>query len=202
MNKMKKYLLFFVFFGVFTCTLSAQDKESDVIKNDPVLLDSGSILSQLKEQLGVQLKTQLKEQFETQVKTGFDSLSRKELNHAIDSMVLILDEVIKQSKDVSMDSLDVVYNALSNFNFKLNDQDASTGTLLKKEDLLEFYESFTSQSVKTRKELLSIRRIWNRDKKAQRLSESLVNYMNDSGFWIIMEKTLDNMFGNMMPTSK
>jgi len=199
---MKKYLLLFLFLGVFTCTLSAQDKESDVIKNDPVLLDSGSILSQLKEQLGVQLKTQLKEQFETQVKTGFDSLSRKELNHAIDSMVLILDEVIKQSKDVSMDSLDVVYNALSNFNFKLNDQDASTGTLLKKEDLLEFYESFTSQSVKTRKELLSIRRIWNRDKKARRLSESLVNYMNESGFWEIMEKMLDNMFGNMMPTSK
>lgn len=199
---MKKYLLLFLFLGVFTCTLSAQDKESDVIKNDPVLLDSGSILSQLKEQLGVQLKTQLKEQFETQVKMGFDSLSRKELNHAIDSMVLILDEVIKQSKDVSMDSLDVVYNALSNFNFKLNDQDASTGTLLKKEDLLEFYESFTSQSVKTRKELLSIRRIWNRDKKARRLSESLVNYMNESGFWEIMEKMLDNMFGNMMPTSK
>lgn len=199
---MKKYLLLFLFLGVFTCTLSAQDKESDVIKNNPVLLDSGSILSQLKEQLGVQLKTQLKEQFETQVKTGFDSLSRKELNHAIDSMVLILDEVIKQSKDVSMDSLDVVYNALSNFNFKLNDQDASTGTLLKKEDLLEFYESFTSQSVKTRKELLSIRRIWNRDKKARRLSESLVNYMNESGFWEIVEKMLDNMFGNMMPTSK
>ncbi|MFA5650850.1 MAG: hypothetical protein WC914_06885 [Proteiniphilum sp.] len=199
---MKKYLLLFLFLGVFTCTLSAQDKESDVIKNNPVLLDSGSILSQLKEQLGVQLKTQLKEQFETQVKTGFDSLSRKELNHAIDSMVLMLDEVIKQSKDVSMDSLDVVYNALSNFNFKLNDQDASTGTLLKKEDLLEFYESFTSQSVKTRKELLSIRRIWNRDKKARRLSESLVNYMNESGFWEIMEKMLDNMFGNMMPTSK
>jgi len=199
---MKKYLLLFLFLGVFTYTLSAQDKESDIIKNEPVLLDSGSILSQLKEQLGVQLKTQLKEQFETQVKTGFDSLSRKELNHAIDSMVLMLDEVIKQSKDVSMDSLDVVYNALSNFNFKLNDQDASTGTLLKKEDLLEFYESFTSQSVKTRKELLSIRRIWNRDKKARRLSESLVNYMNESGFWEIMEKMLDNMFGNMMPTSK
>ena len=199
---MKKYLLLFLFLGVFTCTLSAQDKESDVIKNDPVLLDSGSILSQLKEQLGVQLKTQLKEQFETQVKTGFDSLSRKELNHAIDSMVLILDEVIKQSKDVSMDSLDVVYNALSNFNFKLNDQDASTGTLLKKEDLLEFYESFTSQSVKTRKELLSIKRIRDRDEKARRLSESLVSYMNESGFWEIMEKMLDNMFGNMMPTSK
>lgn len=202
MNKMKKYLLFFVFFGVFAYTLSAQDKESDVIKNEPVLLDSGSILSQLKEQLGVQLKTQLKEQFESQVKTGFDSLSRKELNHAIDSMVLILDEVIKQSKDVSMDSLDVVYNALSNFNFKLNDQDASDGSLLEKEDLLEFYESFTSQSVKTRKELLSIRRIWNRDKKARRLSESLVNYMNESGFWEIMEKMLDNMVGNMTPTSK
>lgn len=199
---MKKYLLFFVFFGVFAYTLSAQDKESDVIKNEPVLLDSGSILSQLKEQLGVQLKTQLKEQFESQVKTGFDSLSRKELNHAIDSMVLILDEVIKQSKDVSMDSLDVVYNALSNFNFKLNDQDASDGSLLEKEDLLEFYESFTSQSVKTRKELLSIRRIWNRDKKARRLSESLVNYMNESGFWEIMEKMLDNMVGNMTPTSK
>src|SRR5690554_4211151 len=199
---MKKYLLLFLFLGVFTYTLSAQDKESDIIKNEPVLLDSGSILSQLKEQLGVQLETQLKEQFETQVKTGFDSLSRKELNHAIDSMVLMLDEVIKQSKDVSMDSLDVVYNALSNFNFKLNDQDASDGSLLEKEDLLEFYESFTSQSVKTRKELLSIRRIWNRDKKARRLSESLVNYMNESGFWEIMEKMLDNMFGNMMPTSK
>jgi len=199
---MKKHLLLFLFLGVFTYTLSAQDKEPDIIKNDPVLLDSGSILSQLKEQLGVQLKTQLKEQFETQVKTGFDSLSRKELNHAIDSMVLMLDEVIKQSKDVSMDSLDVVYNALSNFNFKLNDQDASDGSLLEKEDLLEFYESFTSQSVKTRKELLSIRRIWNRDKKARRLSESLVNYMNESGFWEIMEKMLDNMFGNMTPTSK
>ena len=183
---MKKHLLLFLFLGVFTYTLSAQDKEPDIIKNDPVLLDSGSILSQLKEQL----------------KTGFDSLSRKELNHAIDSMVLMLDEVIKQSKDVSMDSLDVVYNALSNFNFKLNDQDASDGSLLEKEDLLEFYESFTSQSVKTRKELLSIRRIWNRDKKARRLSESLVNYMNESGFWEIMEKMLDNMFGNMTPTSK
>src|SRR5690554_7323271 len=97
---MKKNLLLFVFLAVFAYSLTAQDKESDIIKNEPVLLDSGSILSQLKEQLGVQLKTQLKEQFETQVKTGFDSLSRKELNHAIDSMVLMLDEVIKQSKDV------------------------------------------------------------------------------------------------------
>ena len=202
MNKMKKNLLLFVFLAVFAYSLTAQDKESDIIKNEPVLLDSGSILSQLKEQLGVQLKTQLKEQFESQVKTGFDSLSKKELNHAIDSMVLALDEIIEQSKNVSKDSLDIVYNALSNFNFKLNDQDVSDGSLLEKEDLLEFYESFTSQSVKTRKELLSIRRIWNRDKKARRLSESLVNYMNKSGFWEIMEKMIDNMFGNMMPTSK
>jgi len=199
---MKKNLLLFVFLAVFAYSLTAQDKESDIIKNEPVLLDSGSILSQLKEQLGVQLKTQLKEQFETQVKTGFDSLSKKELNHAIDSMVLMLDEVIEQSKDVSIDSLDIVYNALSNFNFKLNDQESSEVSLLEEEDLLEFYQSLTSQSVKTRKELSSIRRIWNRDKKARRLSESLVNYMNKSGFWEIMEKMLDNMFGNMMPTSK
>lgn len=196
---MKKCLLFFVFFGMFAYTLVAQDKESTIIRDEPVLLDSGSILSLLNDQVGAQLKAQLKTQFESQLKTGFDSLSREELNHAIDSMVLMLDEVIEQSKDISNDSLEVVYNALSNFNFKFNDQDASEVSLLEKEDLLEFHESLTSQSVKTRKELLSIKRIRNKDEKARRLSESLVNYMNESGFWEIMEKMIDNMIGNMSP---
>ena len=72
---------------------------------------------------------------------------------------------------------------------------AKLKSVFEKEDIREFYESFTSQAVKMRKELLSIKKIRNKDKKAKRLTDSLVNFMNESGFW----KMLDNMLDKMMP---
>ncbi|MDD2299610.1 MAG: hypothetical protein PHS01_08985 [Dysgonamonadaceae bacterium] len=174
---MKKNLLLFVFLCVSIFTISAQNNKSETLS------------SQLMEQLG----TQLKEQLESQIKIKFESLSNKELNLVIDSMLFSLDEMIEQSRDIPKDSIEMVYNVLSDFNFKFNDQDVSDGSLLEKEDLFKFYESFTSQSVKTRKELLSIKKIRNKDKKAQRLSDCLLNFMNESGFWELMEKMLDKM---------
>src|SRR5690554_6149713 len=101
-----------------------------------------------------------------QLTTGFDSLTSKELNHAIDSMIVVLDGVIEQSKNISKDSLEAAYSLLSGLNFKLNDENMNERNILEREDVLEFYESLTYQSVKMRKELLSIKKIKNKDKKA------------------------------------
>src|SRR5690554_257238 len=114
---MKKYLLVYLQTGLLNFTISSQNSNTDREK-DSLNIDPNNLITQLKEQL----KTQLKEQLETQLITGFDSLSNKELNIAIDSMVLVLDGVIEQSKGVSMDSLEIAYSLLSDFNFKLNDQ--------------------------------------------------------------------------------
>ena len=187
---MKKCLLLFLLTGLFAFTIIAQNNEVNT-ENDSLFLDSNAFVSQLKEQL----RTQLKAQLESQLKTGFDSLSKKELNHVIDSMVVVLDGVIKQSKNISEDSLETAYKLLSGLNFRLNDQDMGERNLLEKEDIMEFYESMTSQSVKMRKELLSIKKIRNKDMKAQRLSDSFVNFMNESGLW----KILDKMLNKMMP---
>lgn len=185
---MKKYLLLYLLTGLFTFTISAQNSDADSEK-DSLIFDPNNLISQLKEQL----RTQLKEQLETQLITGFDSLSNKELNIAIDSMVVVLDGVIEQSKGISMNSLEIAYSLLSDFNFKLNDQGMDDIQIFEKEDIMEFYDSFTSQSVKMRKELLSIKKIRNKDKKAKRLSNAFINFMNESGFWKMLDKILDKM---------
>lgn len=174
---MKRNLLLLVFLCVFVYTTSAQNNKSE------------SLTSQLKESI----ETQLREQLVSQIKTKFNSLSNKELNLGIDSMLITLDKVIEQSHDISKDSLEMVYSVLSDFNFRMNDQKMSDEKIFEKEELINFYESFTSQSVKMRKELLSIKKIRNKDKKSQRLSDSLVNFIDESGFWKLMEKVIDNI---------
>jgi len=187
---MKKHLLLYLFTSLFAFTISAQNSDAES-ENESLFFDPDNLVSQLKEQL----RTQLKEQLEAQLIISFDTLSNKELNIAIDSMVVVLDGVIEQNKDISMDSLETAFSLLSNLDFKLNDQGMGDIQIFEKEDIREFYESFTSQAVKMRKELLSIKKIRNKDKKAKRLSDSLVNFMNESGFW----KMLDNMLDKMMP---
>lgn len=174
---MKRNLLLLVFLCVFVYTTSAQNNKSE------------SLTSQLKESI----ETQLREQLVSQIKTKFNSLSNKDLNLGIDSMLITLDKVIEQSHDISKDSLEMVYSVLSDFNFRMNDQKMSDEKIFEKEELINFYESFTSQSVKMRKELLSIKKIRNKDKKSQRLSDSLVNFIDESGFWKLMEKVIDNI---------
>ena len=183
---MKKCLLLLLLTGLFSFTITAQNNEAEF---DNLNSDSKAFITQLKEQL----KSQLKEQMQIQLTTGFDSLTSKELNHAIDSMIVVLDGVIEQSKKISKDSLEAAYSLLSGLNFKLNDENMDERNILEKEDVLEFYESLTYQSVKMRKELLSIKKIKNKDKKAQRLSDSFVNFMNESGFWKMMDKMMDKM---------
>ncbi len=185
---MKKSLLVLVFLALFTYTTTAQDKEANV-ENKSELFDSKGLMSQLKEQL----KSQLRDQFVSQIRTQFESMSNRELNHAIDSMLIQVDEVIEKTRNFSKDSLDLIYEFLPDLKLNLNDEDMDGTKILEKEELMDFYDSMKSQSLKMRKELKSIRKIKNRDKKAERLSDSMVSFINESGILKLMEKMIDKM---------
>lgn len=183
---MKKSLLFLLCFSLFTYGVVAQENEPENT-NPPISLDAGMMISQLKDQL----KTQLKSQLETQLVTELQSKSKKELNLAIDSMLLELDDVIEQANNNSTDSLALIKSFMKNFNFSVNEQMPDGGELFEMDELLKFHDTFYAEMVQMRGELKSVRRIKNKDKKAQQLSDTILNFFNESGFWDLMEMMIE-----------
>jgi|SRR5690554_3269689 DNA topoisomerase VI subunit B len=186
MIKMKKSLLFLLCFSLFTYSVVAQENEPEnTISSLPE--GAGMMISQLK----AQLKTQLKSQLETQLVTELQSKSEKELNLAIDSMLLELDDVIEQANNNSTDSLALIKSFMKNFNFSVNEQVPDGGELFEMDELLKFHDTFYAEIVLMRDNLKSIRKIRNKDKKIQQLSGTVQNFFNESGFWDLMEMMID-----------
>ena len=183
---MKKSLLFLLCFSLFTYSVVAQENEPEnTISSLPE--GAGMMISQLK----AQLKTQLKSQLETQLVTELQSKSEKELNLAIDSMLLELDDVIEQANNNSTDSLALIKSFMKNFNFSVNEQVPDGGELFEMDELLKFHDTFYAEIVLMRDNLKSIRKIRNKDKKIQQLSGTVQNFFNESGFWDLMEMMID-----------
>jgi hypothetical protein len=186
MIKMNKSLLFLLCFCLFTYGVVAQENEPEDT-NPPISLDAGMMMSQLK----AQLKTQLKSQLETQLVTGLQSKSDKELNVAIDSMLLELEEVVERANNFPEDSLAVINSFMKNINFSVNEQKPDGGELFEMNELLKFHDTFYAEMVLMRNNLKSIRKIRNKDKKIQQLSDSILNFFNESGFWDLMEMMIE-----------
>ena len=186
MIKMNKSLLFLLCFCLFTYGVVAQENEPEDT-NPPISLDAGMMISQLK----AQLKTQLKSQLETQLVTGLQSKSDKELNVAIDSMLLELEEVVERANNFPEDSLAVINSFMKNINFSVNEQKPDGGELFEMDELLKFHDTFYAEMVLMRNNLKSIRKIRNKDKKIQQLSDSILNFFNESGFWDLMEMMIE-----------
>jgi hypothetical protein len=183
---MNKSLLFLLCFCLFTYGVVAQENEPEDT-NPPISLDAGMMISQLK----AQLKTQLKSQLETQLVTGLQSKSDKELNVAIDSMLLELEEVVERANNFPEDSLAVINSFMKNINFSVNEQKPDGGELFEMNELLKFHDTFYAEMVLMRNNLKSIRKIRNKDKKIQQLSDSILNFFNESGFWDLMEMMIE-----------
>ncbi|MBF6627441.1 MAG: hypothetical protein ITG04_02885 [Proteiniphilum sp.] len=183
---MNKSLLFLLCFCLFTYGVVAQENEPEDT-NPPISLDAGMMISQLK----AQLKTQLKSQLETQLVTGLQSKSDKELNVAIDSMLLELEEVVERANNFPEDSLAVINSFMKNINFSVNEQKPDGGELFEMDELLKFHDTFYAEMVLMRNNLKSIRKIRNKDKKIQQLSDSILNFFNESGFWDLMEMMIE-----------
>ena len=183
---MNKSLLFLLCFCLFTYGVVAQENEPEDT-NPPISLDAGMMISQLK----AQLKTQLKSQLETQLVTGLQSKSDKELNVAIDSMLLELEEVVERANNFPEDSLAVINSFMKNINFSVNEQKPDGGELFEMDELLKFHDTFYAEMVLMRNNLKSIRKIRNKDKKIQQLSGTVQNFFNESGFWDLMEMMIE-----------
>ena len=142
-------------------------------------------------QLKAQLKTQLKSQLEPQLVTGLQSKSAKELNVAIDSMLLELEEVVARANNFPEDSLAVINSFMKNINFSVNEQKPDGGELFEMNELLKFHDTFYAEMVLMRNNLKSIRKIRNKDKKIQQLSDSILNFFYVSGFWDLMDMMIE-----------
>ncbi len=185
---MKKSLLFILFLSLFSYEVIGQENvPEDTIS--PISESSGMLINQLKSQLASQFKSQL----ETQLTTELQSKSNKELNFAIDSMLLQLDEVIDQAKKFPKDSLVIINSFMKNFNISINEQKPNEDGLFEMDELIRFHDTFYSEMVLMRSKLKSIRKIRNKDKKVQQLSDTVLNFFNESGFWDVMEMMMDKM---------
>ena len=183
---MKKSLLFLLLLSLFTYGVVAQENEpEDTIPPFPE--GAGMLITQLKSQLGSQLKSQLESKLETELQ----SKSKKELNHAIDSMLLELDEAIERVNDYPKDSLALINSFMKDFNISFNGQEPGGGELFEMDELLKFHDRFYTEMVLMRDNLKSIRKIRNKDKKVQQLSDTVQNFFNESGFWELMEMMID-----------
>ena len=187
---MKRGLLFLLFLSLFSYEVIGQENKLEDT-TPATSRNAGMLINQLKSQLGAQLKSQL----ETQLSTGFQSKSNKELNFAIDSMLLQIDEVIGQADNFPKDSLAVINSFMKSFNISINDQESNENALFEMDELMEFHDTFYSEMVLMRDKLKSIRKIKkkNKDKKAQQLSDTFLNFFNESGFWDLMEMMMDKM---------
>lgn len=183
---MKKSLLFLMCFSLFTFGVVAQENEPDDTIS-PFPEGAEMMISQLK----AQLKTQLKSQLETQLVKELQTKSKKELNLSIDSMLLELDDVIEQANHNPTDSLALINSFMKNFNFSVNEQVPDSGELFEMEELMKFHDTFYSEMVLMRDNLKSIRKIRNKDKKVQQLSDTVLNFFNESGFWDLMEMMIE-----------
>ncbi|MDD4727528.1 MAG: hypothetical protein PHN55_02105 [Dysgonamonadaceae bacterium] len=188
---MKKSLLFLLFLSLFSYEVIGQEsRPEDTIP--PISQVAGMMMTQLKSQLGTLLKSQM----ETELITAFQSKSNEELNFAIDSMLLQIDEVIEQANDFPKDSLAIINSFMKSFKISINDQESNENGLFEMDELMEFHDTFYSEMVLMRNKLKSIRKIKkkNSDKKAQQLSDTFLNFFNKSGFWDLLEI----MMGKMM----
>ena len=183
---MQKSLLFLLCFCLFSYGVVAQENEPEN-SIPPLPEGAGMMISQLK----AQLKTQLKSQLETQLVKELQSKSKKELNLAIDSMLLELDDVIEQANHNPTDSLALINSFMKNFNFSVNEQVPDSGELFEMEELMKFHDTFYEEIVLMRNNLKSIRKIRNKDKKIQQLSATVQNFFNESGFWDLMEMMIE-----------
>ena len=183
---MQKILLFLLCFSLFTFGVVAQENVPDDT-NPPFPEGAEMMITQLK----AQLKTQLKSQLETQLVAQLQSKSKKELNLAIDSMLLELDDVIAQADNNTTDSLALIKSFMKNFNFSVNEQVPDGGELFEMDELLKFHDTFYAEIVLMRNNLKSIRKIRNKDKKIQQLSATVQNFFNESGFWDLMEMMIE-----------
>ena len=187
---MKKSLLFLLFLSLFSYEVIGQEnRPEDTIP--PTSRNAEMFINQLKSQLGAQLKSQL----ETQLITEFQSKSNKELNLAIDSMLLKIDEVIEQANDFPKDSLAIINSFMKSFKISINEQESNDSALFEMDELLEFHDTFYSEMLLMKDKLKSIRKIKkrNKDKKAQQLSDTFLSFFNESGFWDLMEIMMDKM---------
>lgn len=183
---MQKSQLFLLCFCLFSYGVVAQENEPENTI-PPLPEGAGMMISQLK----AQLKTQLKSQLETQLVKELQSKSKKELNLAIDSMLLELDDVIEQANHNPTDSLALINSFMKNFNFSVNEQVPDSGELFEMEELMKFHDTFYEEIVLMRNNLKSIRKIRNKDKKIQQLSATVQNFFNESGFWDLMEMMIE-----------
>lgn len=187
---MKKSLLLLLFLSLFSYEVIGQKhKLEDTIP--PITRNVGMLINQLKSQLGAQLKSQL----ETQLITEFQFKSNKELNLAIDSMLLQIDEVIEQANDFPKDSLAIINSFMKSFKISINEQESNDSALFEMDELLEFHDTFYSEMLLMKDKLKSIRKIKkkNKDKKAQQLSDTFLSFFNESGFWDLMKMMMDKM---------
>lgn len=187
---MKKSLLLLLFLSLFSYDVIGQEhKLEDTIP--PITRNAGMLINQLKSQLGAQLKSQL----ETQLITEFQFKSNKELNLAIDSMLLQIDEVIEQANDFPKDSLAIINSFMKSLKISINEQESNDDALFEMDELMEFHDTFYSEMLLMKDKLKSIRKIKkkNKDKKAQQLSDTFLNFFNESGFWDLMEIMMDKM---------
>lgn len=187
---MKKSLLFLLFLSLFSYEVIGQEnRPEDTIP--PTSRNAGMLINQLKSELGAQLKSQL----ETQLITEFQSKSNKELNLAIDSMLLQIDEVIDQVNDFPKDSLALINSFMKSFKISIDEQESNDSALFEMDELMEFHDTFYSEMLLMKDKLKSIRKIKkrNKDKKAQQLSDTFLSFFNESGFWDLMEIMMDKM---------
>ena len=187
---MKKSLLFLLFLSLFSYEIIGQENVSeDTTSPISQSQSAGMLINQLKSQLATQLKSQLV----TQLTTELQSKSNKELSFAIDSMLLQLDEVIDQANNFPKDSLFIINSFMKNFNFSINDQEPNGDQLIEMDELMGFHDTFYSEMVLMKRKLKSIRKIRNKDKKVQQLSDTILNFFNESGLWDLMEMMMDKM---------
>ena len=138
---MKKSLYFLLFLSLFTYEVVSQENvPEDTIS--PISQSEGILINQLINQLKLKLATQFKSQLETELSTELQSKSNKELNFAIDSMMLQLDEVIDQTNNFPKDSLIVINSFMKNFNLSINDQEPNGDDLFEMDELMGFHDTF------------------------------------------------------------
>src|SRR5690554_125218 len=113
---MKKNVLLLLLLGFFSFIVSAQEVGGEESSQSP-----SSVVEMLRSQLKEQIGAQLKEQVETQLVNGFKDKSRKELNVAIDSMLLQLNELIEQVDTLPEDSLTFINEFMNTLSFKMDD---------------------------------------------------------------------------------
>ena len=185
---MKKRLLFLFCFCLFAYGVVAQENEADDT-NSPISLEAGMLISQLK----TQLKSQLKSQLESQLLEGLQSKSDNELNSVIDSMLLQLEEDIARVNDLPEDSLALIDSFMKNMKFSMNEQEPDEAAMFDRDVLMKFHDKFYAEMLLMRDNLMRVRAMEDQEMKAQRLSDTIFNFFNDSGFWEIMEMMFDKM---------